>query len=134
MSILTQRLPYHLEFLEFRLPAMVLIRRSVGVVLVHGVGVLLVAILRNIFLSSGLMRSYRIRFLLGDGEGLACGILTSHASNTPAISRSFIDKMCSSKRRITSGGKSMDQNIYLTVPFGPGIIHTPPAPYLHASE
>jgi hypothetical protein len=54
---------------------MVLIRKSVGVVQVRGVGVLLVAILRNIFLSSGLMRSYRIRFLLGDGEGLACGIL-----------------------------------------------------------
>jgi len=54
---------------------MVLIRKSVGVVLGRVVGVLLVAILRSIFVSSGLMMSYRIRFLLGDGEGLACGIL-----------------------------------------------------------
>ena len=28
----------------------------------------------------------------------------------------------------------MDQDIYQIVPFGPGIIHTPPALYLHASE
>ena len=46
---------------------------------------------------------------------------TSHANNTPAISRSFIDRMCSSNRRITSGGKTIDQNIYRIVPFGPGI-------------
>ena len=54
---------------------MVLIRKSVGVALGRGVGDLHVAILRNIFLSSGLKRSCRIQFLLGDGAGLACGIL-----------------------------------------------------------
>ena len=75
MSILTQRLPYYLEFLEFRSPAMVLIRKSVVVVRGRVVGVLLIAILWNIFMSSGLKMSCHIRFLLGDGEGLACGIL-----------------------------------------------------------
>ena len=54
---------------------MVLIHKSVVAVLVRVVGVPLLVILLNIFLSSALMRSYRIRFLLGDGEGLACGIL-----------------------------------------------------------
>ena len=59
---------------------------------------------------------------------------TSHARRTPAISRSLTESLCNSISSTTSGGKSTDHSIYRFWLFSPGRIHTPPAPYVHASE
>ena len=76
--------------------------------------------------------SHWIPICVFDMDGMRCSS-ASHSSRTPAISKSLIDSSRVSICALMSLGKAQVQYMYRTsLPCG--MIHTPPAPCLHASE